>query len=265
MHRPNQSISLNGPSHRQRAASLAVLLAILASGCLAESNPVEGSGAAQGIVVDVQPRTATLAPGAPRLFAATVTGTADTGVTWSIREGAPGGSVSTSGSYVAPATAGTFHVVATSVADPARSASSVIDVQALPPPPPVTVTLTPGSASAFGCQTATFSATVTGATNTAVTWSVQEAGGGTVSAAGVYTAPAVAGTYHVVATSAAAPTSSATAPIAVTTKVLSITATPATATVQAGGTVQLIATVTTTCGSTSSLMALQAQPAGSAN
>ena len=32
-----------------------------------------------------------------------------------------------------------------------------------------------------------------------MTWSVQEAGGGTVSSSGVYTAPASAGEYHVIA------------------------------------------------------------------
>ena len=41
-----------------------------------------------------------------------------------------------------------------------------------------------------------FSATVTGAADTTVTWAVQEAGGGAVDAAGQYTAPAAGGTYH---------------------------------------------------------------------
>jgi hypothetical protein len=49
-----------------------------------------------------------------------------------------------------------------------------------------------------------------------VTWSVRESGGGTVSSSGSYTAPAGAGTYHVVATSQADATKSATATITVT-------------------------------------------------
>jgi len=57
---------------------------------------------------------------------------------------------------------------------------------------------------------------VTGAVNTAVTWRVQEAGGGSVTNAGLYTAPAVAGTFHVLATSQADPTKTGTATVTVT-------------------------------------------------
>lgn len=60
-----------------------------------------------------------------------------------------------------------------------------------------------------------FVATVTGSVNGLVTWSVVEAGGGSV-LAGLYTAPAVGGTYHVKATSVADPTKSATATVTVT-------------------------------------------------
>jgi hypothetical protein len=48
-----------------------------------------------------------------------------------------------------------------------------------------------------------------------VTWSVVEAAGGTVSAAGLYTAPGAAGSFHVKATSAADPTKSAQAAVIV--------------------------------------------------
>jgi hypothetical protein len=57
------------------------------------------------------------------------------------------------------------------------------------------------------CQGQVFTATVTNASNTAATWVVTEAGGGTVTN-GVYTAPQAPGTYHVVATSVADPTKS---------------------------------------------------------
>lgn len=65
-------------------------------------------------------------------------------------------------------------------------------------------------------QTATtygFACTVTGATDKTCTWKVTEAAGGTVTDAGVYTAPTVAGVYHLVATSKADTTKSATATI----------------------------------------------------
>jgi hypothetical protein len=331
-------------SRAPRGASVLVLVAALAAGCTNTPQPATSEGAAQGVAVVVEPPTAVVGRGGQQPFAATVTGTADTAVTWQIQE--PGcGTVTASGLFTAPATATTCHVVATSHADPSKSASSLVTVQAAPPPvaiavspatvtvgassqttfsaavtgttdtavtwlvqeagcgsvtaagvytapaaaaschvvatshadpsksasslvtvqagppPVVAVSVTPGSTSAFGCQTASFTATVTGTSNGAVTWSVLEAGGGSVSAAGVYTAPAADGTYHVVATSAASPAASASAAVVVTTKVLSVAVSPASVTVPPGGSAQLTATVTTTCG-TSTAMALLQAPGG---
>ncbi len=56
-----------------------------------------------------------------------------------------------------------------------------------------------------------FVATVTGLSNTNVTWSVDEPGGGTVSAGGMYSAPVTPGTYTLRATSQADPSKSAAA------------------------------------------------------
>src|SRR5262245_47424818 len=67
----------------------------------------------------------------------------------------------------------------------------------------MSVAVTPHAASVIPGGMVAFTATVTGTTSaqsTAVTWSVQEAGGGTVDASGHYTAPGAAGTYHVTAT-----------------------------------------------------------------
>ena len=70
----------------------------------------------------------------------------------------------------------------------------------------VTSTSTASTPTVTSNGTITFTATVTGTSNTAVTWSVQEgASGGSITSGGVYTAPAASGTYHVVATPAAAP------------------------------------------------------------
>ncbi len=63
---------------------------------------------------------------------------ANTAVTWSVLE-AGGGLVDSTGLYTAPGSTGTFHVVATSVADPAISGSAVVTVGTAPPPPPVPV------------------------------------------------------------------------------------------------------------------------------
>ncbi len=85
--------------------------------------------------VQVSPATVTLDPGQAASFSARVTSPTDNSVAWSVTESGGGSVVSTgadTASYTAPATPGTYHVVATSVADPARSASAV--VTGLPPP-----------------------------------------------------------------------------------------------------------------------------------
>jgi hypothetical protein len=116
------------------------------------------------------------------------------------------------------------------------------------------------------CKTVTFTATVTGSSDRAATWSIQEgAAGGSVTAAGVYTAPATAGTYHVVATSHADPTRIATAAVVVSDRILSVQVSPQTVTVPSGGTAQLTATVTTSCGSVVSLRTLHADGTITAN
>ncbi len=165
------------------------------------------------MTVSVAPATTTLAALSTVQFASTVTGASNTAVTWSVQEGSAGGSVSPSGLYTAPASPGTFHVVATSQADAAKSGLATVTVT---PPAAPAVTLTPSAASIGVGATVQFTATVTGTANTAVGWSVQEgSAGGTVSPTGLYTAPLVAGTFHVVATSAADPTRTGTATVAV--------------------------------------------------
>jgi len=83
-------------------------------------------------------------------------------------------------------------------------------------PPSVAVTVNPTSVGLNLGGTQSFTATVTGNANTAVTWSVQEAGGGAIDQSGNYTAPGTPGTYHVVATSQADSTKSASATLVVT-------------------------------------------------
>jgi len=329
--------------HRPTRAALTGLVALLASAC--GTGTVTNSPAppaAQEVAIVVGPESATVGAGQHQQFAAAVTGTANTAVTWAVQEGTPGGVVSAAGDYTAPTAAGTFHVVATSVADPTKSASAAVTVTLTPPvvsvtvspatatvaaggqatftaavggatdtrvtwsidegatcgavsatgvytapttaatchvratsradasrsgaatvtvtaPSPISVAISPTTGTAFGCGTLAFAASVTGGTGSrAVTWSVTEAGGGTVAANGTYTAPDAEGTFHVVATSVADPSKSATAVVTVTTKVLSVAVNPATLSVPTGGTAQFSATVTTTCGSVVSLKLVDA-------
>lgn len=71
-----------------------------------------------------------------------------------------------------------------------------------PPPAPqtISVAISPPGASLWTGGTQTFTGTVSGTTNTAITWSVVEAAGGSISTAGLYTAPGAAGSFHVKAT-----------------------------------------------------------------
>jgi Bacterial Ig domain/Abnormal spindle-like microcephaly-assoc'd, ASPM-SPD-2-Hydin/Bacterial Ig-like domain (group 2) len=110
-------------------------------------------------------------------------------------------------------------------------------------PPMVSVTVSPTSANLQSGLTQQFDATVTGSSNTAVTWT---ASGGTISVGGLFTALASAGTFTVTATSVADTTKSASATVTVTsgTPVVSVAISPTAATLQTNATQQFTATVT---------------------
>src|SRR5262249_9675473 len=82
-----------------------------------------------GVVsVTLSPRRAAVTTGVGQSFVATVTGTSNTSVSWSVDGVAGGnstlGTISPSGAYSPPSTAGTHTVKATSVANTSVSASS---------------------------------------------------------------------------------------------------------------------------------------------
>src|SRR4051794_25857732 len=115
-----------------RARTLAGPLAGLVVACgesFTQTNP-------ETVTVKTVPPSATVAPGGVQPFAAQVTGTTFTSVTWTVQEGSPGGAVTAGGVYTAPGLAGTYHVVAASVADVSKSGSSTVTVG-------VVVTVTP--------------------------------------------------------------------------------------------------------------------------
>ena len=116
-------------------------------------------------------------------FTAAVTGTSNTAVTWSLN---PVTGTINNGLYTAPATISspqTVTVTATSAADTTKSSSVKVNLQ-----PTVAVSVNPGSASLQASGTQQFTATVTGNSNTSVTWSLNP-NVGTISTAGFYTAP----------------------------------------------------------------------------
>ena len=161
--------------------------------------------------LEVTPSQVSLAPSQSQSLTASVPGSSTPSVTWSISPAV--GTISAAGVYTAPASitsAQTITVTATSTANRAESAQSFIS---LSPPSAVKVNVSPASASLSSSQSQQFTATVTGTSNTTVTWSVSPAVG-TISATGLYTAPASitsAQAVTVTATSSASSSVSATA------------------------------------------------------
>lgn len=245
---------MTGPLfHRPTVALAAVALLAAGAGCKAKTSYTGPLPAPQGVVVQVHPGTARLAPGRSTQFTATVTGTSDERVTWSTD--ADAGTIDPGGVFTASSSLGDHVVRATSLADGTTSGTATVTIYA---PTSITVTVTPTPAAVDGCLTVQFAATLQNATSSAVTWSVQEPAGGTVDANGLYHAPSTAGTYHVVATSVEDPLKSDAAPVTVSEHVLSVTVTPPNLTLYAGQTRQFAATITTTCGSTTTVTSVTA-------
>src|SRR5207244_5519512 len=122
------------------------------------------------IAVSVKPGTISLGPSAPQQFAATVTGTTNTAVIWSISPQI--GTISLSGRYTAPASITaqqTIVVTAKSAADPTKSGKASVTLMA---PAAVAVSVKPGAIALGPSAPQQFAATVTGTANTAVTWSI---------------------------------------------------------------------------------------------
>ncbi len=205
---------------------------------------------AQSVAVTVSPGTATIPAGGLTTFVASVTGAANVSVVWTVQEGSSCGSVSPAGVYTAPGTGATCTVVATSNADTTRTGSAVVTVTppTAPSPSAIAISISPTTVALDACKGQIFTASVTNSSNTAATWTITEAGGGTVTA-GSYVAPTTPGTYHVVAASQADPSKTATATVTVgAEKVLSVAVTPGSGTVNANGAMAFAANVTTTCG-----------------
>lgn len=151
--------------------------------------------------VTVTPSTATVAGSATQSFSATVSGTGSPSqvVNWT----ASAGSINSSGLFTAPvATASiqTITVTATSNQDGAFAGTATVTVPATAST--VTgVTVTPSTASVAGGATQSFTATVsgTGSPSQSVNWT---ASAGSISAGGVFTAPAATASIQTITVTA---------------------------------------------------------------
>ena len=207
---------------RRITCALMILTAVVLAGCgggggtrIPTDNPVSG------IQVGIVPHSLVLRTGETCLLSASVTGAANSAVTWSVIEEIDGGLVTADGHYTAPSSEVTCHVKATSVQDPSKYCLVIIIVNGTGTLPPgqtgVNVQISPREVTLPPNESVQFTATVTGHSNTAVTWEVEEAGGGIITSDGVYTTPNHEITAHVTATSVAVPSKSDTAIIYVIT------------------------------------------------
>ena len=233
-----------------RTKSTSLLIIFL--GLLLTMTACGGGGAdnaSQTPTVTITPASPAVNGGGTQQFTATVTNSTSTSVLWSVSctaGGAACGSISTSGLYTAPATvasSATVTVTATLASDATKTGSTTIRLT------PVSVAVAPATSTATATGTQQFTATVSGSSNTGVSWSADcTAGGaacGSISAAGLYTAPSVVPAttaVTVTATSSADNTKKGTATI--TLNPLTVSVAPATISLTATQTQQFTQTIT---------------------
>ncbi|MEP6766439.1 MAG: kelch repeat-containing protein [Gemmatimonadaceae bacterium] len=200
---------------RLTTAFTAALLLLSACGS-DQSTPIDPS---PDIVVTVNGPSSALAAGSTFQFSATVSGTTNTAVTWSVDPSGTTnvGAINTSGLYTAPLAAGTFTVRAVSVADKTKNATFAVQVTA----PVISIVIAPPSPTTATNGTLQLTATVSGASSAGVTWDLPGgASTGAIASTGpanaTYTAPNTPGSYAVRATSIADNTQTKTATIVVT-------------------------------------------------
>jgi hypothetical protein len=135
------------------------------------SSKCVSSGNSSPINITVNPSSVTVGVNGSVSFSALVMNTSNTAVYWSVQE-AGGGAVSALGAYGAPASAGTYHVKATSQVDPSSSATATVTVAAVSAAPPTFTSKPP--VSAFSGQSYTYAVTATDPASTGVTYELLE-------------------------------------------------------------------------------------------
>jgi len=189
--------------------SLALSVAII-TGCGATASTTTSAGLATNptnlpLSVTVSPSSVTLSAGQSQAFSASVSGSGNPAISWFVNGIAGGnaslGTISTSGLYVAPATVpgSPVTISAVSVFDTTKMGTAAVSFSSPTPNPPppqvITVSITTPSITLAAGQSQTFTASVTGSNNSQVVWLVNGVTGGTsalgtISASGLYVAPA---------------------------------------------------------------------------
>ncbi len=130
--------------------------------------------------ITVTPSTAFLGPGQSRQFSASLGG-----VVWSITPSV--GAIDSTGLYTAPSTITRRQTVtATATTQGSNPVANLATVTIAP----VSISISPAGQTIALPATVQFSSTVTGTTNTGVTWGIQPANFGSINSTGFYTPPA---------------------------------------------------------------------------
>lgn len=181
----------------------------------------------QTISVAVTPTSVNLIAGATQQFTARVTGSTNTAVTWLLTSsgcsGAGCGTITSTGLYTAPTPVPSsiaVSVVATAAADTTKSSAATANLI------PVSVSISPATGSVYQRDMMQFTASVSGASDNSVTWSINGLIGGGCSTgyvwpSGMYTTSYCdisnpPQTFTIKATSNADSTQSGTAQVTVT-------------------------------------------------
>lgn len=235
---------------------VSILLLLLSTQFLAQAKS-SGGGGGHNITVTISPVSSQLSTGQSQQFIASVSGTRYKSVVWSVNGVAGGnltmGTVSSAGLYTAPAVAPANAVQVTAAWAYQTSASASASVSISSTTTPVAVSVTPTSTSVPLGNAQQFSATVSGTSNTAISWLVDGTAGGasaigTISSTGLYTAPSAMPSTAIVVTaqSSAQPTATASASVQLTAPTVSVSLSPASASVTEGQTQQFSAQVSGT-------------------
>jgi len=213
-----------------------------------------GSTTLPNVTITISPSVVTLGLTGEQQFIATTSGTTNSSVTWEVNGISGGnsttGTISSTGLYKPPAAVPnppTVTVTVVSQANTADIANAAVTLTS-----DVLVSVSPTSANLQLGKTQQFTASVTGSTNSAVTW---QAGGitggnssvGTISSTGLYTAPStysgtLPATVSVTAVSQVDTTKAASAGVTLHAN-MSVSVSPNPASVQTFGSLQMTATV----------------------
>jgi hypothetical protein len=130
---------------RSLVALTAAVALLISAACGGESS-LSKPPSQPTINVSISPATLDLTARSSATFSAIVTNSTNQTVTWKTEEGDSAGTITSTGEYTAPGAAGTYHVVATSQADPRKSARATVAVHI----PPMVFSSTPSRDASEG-------------------------------------------------------------------------------------------------------------------